>query len=111
MPFIAFRFSSREAVDERRFRRLARLLQGIQVEIERESTQLHPFGTAMTDCAAFSLQAMENGENPESMSAKIDILARSLMFNRRRQVSLEEQLSFLNRTRAELQRILPSHRA
>ena len=111
MPFTAFSFSSREAVDERRFGRLICLLQGIQVEIERESTQLHPFGKAMTDCAAFSLEAMENGENPESMSAKIDTLTRSLMFNRSRQVSLEQQMSFLNRTRAELQRILPSHRA
>ncbi|WP_154674693.1 hypothetical protein [Mesorhizobium erdmanii] len=111
MLFAASRYSSREAVDEKRFGRLVVLLQGIQLEIEKESTQLHPFGNAMTDCAAFSLEAMENGDNPEIMSAKIDTLTRSLIFDHRRQVSLDQQMSFLNRMRAELQRILPSNRA
>lgn len=109
MPFTAFRLPFREYVgyvDERRFGRLVCLLEDIQVEVVREATHLHPLGKTMTDCAAFSLQAMENGENLERMSARIDTLTRSVMLNRRRQVSLEQQMSFLAKTRAELQCIL-----
>jgi hypothetical protein len=110
MPLTALRFPFRETIDERRFGRLARLLTVIQVEIERESAELRPSAERMTDCAAFSLEAMENGESPERMSARIDTLARNLAFNRGRQVSLEQQMSFLDRTRAGLLRIVPSHR-
>lgn len=107
MPLIAFR----ENVDERRFRRLARLLQGIQTDMERESAELRRSAERMTESAAFSLAAMENGDNPERMAAKIDTLTRNLAMNRMRQVSLQQQLSILDRTRARLSRILPSHRA
>jgi hypothetical protein len=111
MPLTAFRFSFREDVDERRFGRLARLLTVIQVEIERESAELRPSVERMTDCAAFSSEAMENGEGPERMSARIDTLARNLALNRGRQVSLEQQMSFVDGTREGLLRIVPSHGA
>ena len=111
MPLTAFRFSFREDVDERRFGRLARLLTVIQVEIERESAELRPSVERMTDCAAFSSEALENGEGPERMSARIDTLARNLALNHERQVSLEQQMSFVDRTRAGLLRIVPSHGA
>ncbi|RVA29635.1 hypothetical protein EN933_34475 [Mesorhizobium sp. M7A.F.Ca.US.001.01.1.1] len=111
MPLTAFRFPFREDVDERRFRRLARLLKVIQVDIERESAALLPSVERVTDCAAFAMEAMENGESPERMSARIDTLARNLALNRGRQVLLEQQMSFVDRTRAGLPRILPSHRA
>jgi hypothetical protein len=75
MPLTALRFAFQENVDERRFGRLARLLTVIQLEIERESAELRPSVERMTDCAAFSSEAMENGEVPQHMSARIDALA------------------------------------
>ncbi|MGX5851095.1 hypothetical protein ACWGTO_28935 [Mesorhizobium sp. PL10] len=111
MPLAALRFAFQENVDERRFGRLARLLTVIQLEIEKESAELRPSVERMTDCAAFSSEAMENGEVPEHMSARIDALARKLALNRGRQVSLEQQMSFVDRTRKGLLRILPSHGA
>ena len=111
MPLTALRFAFQENVDERRFGRLARLLTVIQLEIERESAELRPSVERMTDCAAFSSEAMENGEVPDHMSARIDALARNLALNRGRQVSLEQQMSFVDRTKEGLLRILPSHGA
>ena len=111
MPLTASGFPFRENVDERRFGRLARLLTVIQMEIERESAELRPSVERITDCAAFSSEAMENGEGPERLSARIDTLARNLALNRGRQLSLEQQMSFVDRTRAGLLRIVPSHGA
>lgn len=65
----------------------------------------------MTDCAAFSLEATENGDKSERLSAKLDILARDLAANGARQLLLERQKSFLATIRAGLPRILHSHRA
>ncbi|ESY89788.1 MULTISPECIES: hypothetical protein [unclassified Mesorhizobium] len=110
MPFPALRSPSRKDVDERRLGRLVRLLQATQVEIEKEATQLYPSENAMTDCAAFSVQALENGETLEVVSVRIDTLTQKMMLNHTRQGSLQRQLSFVRRTQAELQRLLPSHR-
>ncbi|TPJ12269.1 hypothetical protein FJW04_23845 [Mesorhizobium sp. B2-7-3] len=110
MPLPALRSPSREYVDERRLGRLVRLLQATQVEIEKEATQLYPSENAMADCAAFSVQALENGETLEVISVRIDTLTHNMMLKHTRQVSLQRQLSFLRRTQAELQRLLPSHR-
>lgn len=65
----------------------------------------------MTDCAAFCLEATENGDKSEHLSAKLDILAQDLATNRARQLLLEQQKSFLARIRGGLPRILQSHRA
>ena len=109
MP-LTFRFPFHNNVDERRFRRLARILDGLQAEIEREAEQLRPTRTRMIDCAAFCLEAAENGEKTESMSANLNILTQDLAANRARQLLLEQQISFLVRIRAGLPRILRSHR-
>ncbi|RWB67980.1 MAG: hypothetical protein EOQ52_16240 [Mesorhizobium sp.] len=106
MPLIAFH----ETVDERRFRRLARLLEGIRSEIGRESAELQSSGERMEQCAAFSLEAMDNGEDSKRLSAKVDALARTLAMNRVRQASLEEQIALVDGARAGLSRILDSHR-
>ncbi|WP_394886082.1 hypothetical protein ACG873_00770 (plasmid) [Mesorhizobium sp. AaZ16] len=110
MPLTAFRILFRKDTDAMRFGPLARLLDAIQGEISTESAELRSSGERMTDCAAFSFEAMENGENPGRMSSKIDNLSRQLAFNRGRQALLERQMSFLERTRAELARIFHSHR-
>ena len=65
----------------------------------------------MMDCAAFSLEATENGEKSERISAKLDLLAKDLAANRARQLLLEYQMSFLTRIRAGLPRLPRSHRA
>jgi len=65
----------------------------------------------MIDCAAFSLEATDNGEKTERMSAKLDILAQDIAANRARQLLLNQQMSFLVRIRAGLPRLLRSHRA
>lgn len=111
VPLTPFRFSFQKNVDHRRFRALARALDFIQPEIERESELLRRARKRMTDCAAFSLEATENGDKSERLSAKLDLLAQDLADNRARQVLLEQQKSFLARVRAGLPRILPSHRA
>jgi|GEM_PF-5969980 len=61
----------------------------------------------MMDCAAFSLEAMENGERSESMSAKLDTLARDLAANKARQLLLDQQMSFLARIRVGLPKPSP----
>jgi hypothetical protein len=97
-------------VDERRFGRLTRLLGGIQVDIEKEAAALRPSMERLTGCSAFALEAMENGESSERMSAQIDTLEQNLALSRGRQTLLEQQASFVDATRAALPRILESHR-
>ena len=92
MPLTSLRSPFQKNVDDRRFRGLARALDG------------------MMDCAAFSLEAMENGEKRERISAKLDILAKDLAANRARQLLLEYQMSFLTRIRSGLPRLPRSHR-
>jgi hypothetical protein len=108
MPRTAFRFSIRDDTDNRRFGPLVRLLERIRGEITKEAAELRQSGAKMTDCAAFSFEAMENGEAPESMSEKIDVLTRNLALNRGRQASLAVQMAFIDKTRAALASILPS---
>lgn len=60
----------------------------------------------MTDCAAFSLEAIENGEKSECMAATLESLEQALAANRERQLVLEQQMSFLTRTRADLPSVL-----
>ncbi|NGO52914.1 hypothetical protein [Allomesorhizobium camelthorni] len=108
MPLTSFRLPPTEDTDYRRFGRLVRLLERIRGEITQEAAELRQSGDKMTDCAAFSFEAMENGDNPESMSERIDILTRNLTSNRSRQASLAVQMAFIDRTRAGLARILPS---
>ncbi|MBZ9991988.1 hypothetical protein LB572_33340 [Mesorhizobium sp. BH1-1-5] len=110
MPLTSFRLAFRKSVDDKRFRGLARALDGIQPEIDKESEQLRRARKRMMDCAAFSLEAMENGERSERMSAKLDTLAQELAANRARQLLLEHQISFLGRIRAGLPNFLGSHR-
>ena len=111
MPLTSLRLGFRKSVNDRRLRGLARALDGIQPEIEKESQQLRQARKRVMDCAAFSLEAMENGEESESMSAKLDVLARDLATNRARLLLLEQQSLFLAKIRAGLQRLLQSHRA
>lgn len=102
MPLTSIGFPFQRKVDDRHFRRLARMLDSILPQIERESEQLHRARKRMTDCAAFSLEASENGENNESMSAKLEILTQALEANRARHLLLEQKMSFLTRMRAGL---------
>lgn len=106
MPLMA----SDQTIDKRRFGRLPRLLEGIRAEIECESTELRLSEDRMEQCAAFSLEAMENGEDAKHLSAKIDALTRNLATDRGRHVSLEQQMSIVDSARAGLSRLLPSHR-
>lgn len=111
MPLTSLRLAFRKSADDKRFGGLARALDGIQPEIEKESEQLRRAQKRMMDCAAFSLEAMENGERSERMSAKLDILAQDLAANRARQLLLEHQMSFLAEMRDGLPNLLRSHRA
>jgi hypothetical protein len=108
MPLTSFRVPLRADTDHSRFARLVRVLERIRGEITRETKELRQSGDKMTDCAAFSFEAMGNGEAPESMSQRIDILTRNLASNRKRQASLAVQMAFIDRTRAWLASILPS---
>ncbi|MBZ9892209.1 hypothetical protein LB559_30200 [Mesorhizobium sp. BR1-1-3] len=109
MALTAFRFPFGQNVDERRFSRLTRLLEVIQVDIEKEVAALRPCMERVTDCAAFALEAMENGESPECMSAKIDTLEQNLAIIRGRQALLEQETSFVDAARAALPRVLSPH--
>lgn len=111
VPLTFFSFPFQKNVDHRRFRGLARALDSTQPEIERESEQLRRARKRMIDCAAFSLEATDNGEKTERMSAKLDILAQDIAANRARHLLLNQQMSFPVRTRAGLPRLLRSHRA
>ncbi|MDF3218211.1 MULTISPECIES: hypothetical protein [Mesorhizobium] len=109
MPLTAFRFPFGQNVDQRRFGRLTRLLEVIQMDIEKEIAALRPCVERVTDCAAFALEAMENGESPERMSAQIGTLEQNLAIIRGRQALLEQQTSFVDAARAALPRVLPPH--
>ena len=108
VPLTPFRYSFHKNVDDRRFQALARALDSIQPEIDRESERLRQARKRMTDCAAFCLEATENGD---MLSAKLDILSHDLAANQARELLLEQQKSFLAGIRAGLPRILHSHRA
>ena len=110
MPLKSFRLSVRNSVDGRRFKGLSRVLDGLRPEIEKELEKLRRDLARTRDRAAFSMEAMENGDGSESMSADLDTLARDLEANRDRQFLLERQMSFLTRVRADLPRLLRSHR-
>lgn len=111
MPLSAFRFSFRKDADINRFGRLARLLERTREEIAKEAKEIRRSRDKMTDCAAFSFEAMENGEAAESMSGRIDVLTRNLASNRGRQASLVVQMAFIDRTQEGLARFLPSRGA
>lgn len=102
MPLTFPKPAFRKSVDNKRFRGLVRALDGIQPKIENESEQLRRAWKRMMDCAAFSLEAMENGERSGGMPAKLDSLAQELAANRARQLLLEQQMSLLGRIRAGL---------
>lgn len=110
VPLTSFGFSFHKNVDDRRFQALARALDLIQPEIERESERLRQARKRMTDCAAFCLEATENGDRGERLSAKLVILSHDLAANQARELLLEQQKSFLARIRAGLPRILHSQR-
>jgi len=105
------RLRFRKSVDDRRFGSLARALDDIQLEIEKEAGQLRRARNRMIDCAAFSLDMLENGERSERMPAKLDTLARGLEANRARQLLLGHQMSLLATIRDILPNFLRSHRA
>lgn len=111
VPLTPFRYSFHKNVDDRRFQALARALDSIQPEIDRETERLRQARKRMTDCAAFCLEATENGDMGERLSAKLDILSHDLAANQARELLLEQQKSFLAGIRAGLPRILYSHRA
>ncbi|TIV83692.1 MAG: hypothetical protein E5V93_06765 [Mesorhizobium sp.] len=111
MPLTSLELIFRKSVDDRRFRSLARVLDGIQSEVEKEAEQLRRARNRMMDCAAFSLEMVENGERSEGMPAKLDTLARSLEANRARQLLLGHQMSLLTTIRDILPNFLRSHRA
>jgi len=105
------RLRFRKSVDDRRFGSLARALDDIQLEIEKEAGQLRRARNRMIDCAAFSLDMLENGERSERMSAKLDTLARGLEASRTRQLLLAHQMLFLASMRDGLPNFLSSRRA
>lgn len=111
MPLAVFDYSFQKYTDERRFERLARLLGSLRSEIGRELAELCLSHQKMTDCAAFTFEAMESGEPPAHLSATISDLTRNLAFNQARQTSLEQQLSFVDWTRARLKLLLSSNGA
>ncbi|TIR24109.1 MAG: hypothetical protein E5X34_11415 [Mesorhizobium sp.] len=110
MPLTSLELIFRKSVDDRRFRSLARALDGIQSEIEKEAEQLRRARNRMMDCAAFSLEMVENGERSERMPAKLDTLARGLEANRARKLLLGHQMSLLTTIRDILPNFLRSHR-
>ena len=102
VPLTSFSFSFRKDVDRRRFRGLARALDDIQPEIEQELERLRRARRRMIDCAAFSLEATENGDRSGSMSAGLGILTRDLAANQTRLLRLDQQMLLLDRIRAGL---------
>jgi hypothetical protein len=100
MPLTGLRFPFRENVDERRFCcRLTRLLEVIQVEIARESADLRLSVERMADCAAFSLEALENGRGQNVCpimplrGTRRSIVHGSSRYNSRGHLSTERQWS------------------
>jgi hypothetical protein len=110
MPLKSFRLPFQNNAHGRRFGDLESILDDIRPKLEKELAQLRQDLTRMTDCAAFSFEAMENGDDSEEMSTKLDILTRDLEANRERQLLLERQMSFLAGISAGLPRIPRSHR-
>ena len=95
--------------DARRFERLRRLLDEIGDEIGREKSALSDQCENATANAAFAIEAMENGEGPESTSGKIDALTASIIRFSQRLRSLKHEADFIEATKQRLA-LLPGAR-
>lgn len=93
----------------RRFERLRRLLDQIGYDIGAERNALGDRYQSVTASAAFAFEAMENGEDPQRMSARIDALTASIIRCTQRLDALEHEGDFIDATRRRLA-LLPSTR-
>lgn len=82
-----------------RFGQLSRLLGDIHSQIAREIEKTRSTGDRLAICAAFALEAVENGAD---LTPKVERLERDLIDNRRRTALLERQERFVAAMRSRL---------
>ncbi|WP_040587900.1 hypothetical protein [Allomesorhizobium alhagi] len=95
----------RRDADRARFERLDRLLAELGCDLSQELEAIACANERIAACAAFAFEALENGENRERISARLDALAQAMERRRERLAFVMLQREFVNRTRTELARL------
>jgi predicted transcriptional regulator len=95
----------RRDADRARFERLDRLLAKLGCDLGWELEALAGANERIAACAAFAFEALENGENRDRISARLDALAEAMDRRRERLAFVMLQHEFVNRTRKELARL------
>lgn len=81
--------------DSARFQRLLKTITEVLREMERESAGLQARYRKATDDAAFSFQALENGDS-RGMSLRVEELTGAMARYEARVASLRKQIEFMN---------------
>jgi hypothetical protein len=98
----------RRDADNARFERLDRLLAKLGCDLDRELEALAGANERIAACAAFAFEALENGENSDRMSARLNTLTEAMERRRERLALVMLQREFVKRTRKELSRLRQS---
>ncbi|WP_269930509.1 hypothetical protein [Aminobacter sp. HY435] len=90
---------------EWRFRRLRRLLDEIGRELVAERTALRERHDNACADAAFALEALDNGDEPSSISADVTRLTELIAASAKRFAAIEEEAAFVQATTERLARL------
>lgn len=88
--------------DVRRFRRLRHVLDAISEDLAIERGALMKLHERAAADAAFAFEALENGDNAERMSTKVDRLTVAMIRSSQRIAALEEQVNFVDAARQRI---------
>jgi hypothetical protein len=100
-----FRHLFRRDADNALFERLDRLLAKLACVLDRELEALAGANEKIDACAAFAFEALENGDNRDRISARLDALTEAMARRREHLDAVTLQREFVNRTRKELARL------
>ncbi|WP_353646376.1 hypothetical protein [Mesorhizobium sp. WSM2239] len=95
----------RREAENAQFERLDHLLVKLGRDLDRELEALAGANERIAACAAFAFEALENGEDQEQISARLDALTEAMEHRRERFALAKLKRKFVNRTRRELARL------
>lgn len=96
----------RADANARRLRKLARLLEELDQKIADEFDSLLDSFDSIAATAAFSMEALENGDQSEWLPAQLNALGASLAWHSNRLSQLKEQADFVGTAKGTLKFLL-----
>jgi hypothetical protein len=101
----AIRHPFRRNADRTGLEALHRLLVKLAADLNAQLEVLESENGRIGACAAFAFEALENGEDREQISARLDDLAEAMELRRERLACVLLQRDFVTRTGKELDRL------